>query len=41
MEGGVRIISHNEKYEPMEALDEDCKEEHDFQVLGRVVWRGG
>ena len=41
MEGGVRIISHNEKYEAMEALDEDCKEEHDFQVLGRVVWRGG
>lgn len=41
IEGGVRIISCNEKYEPMEMLDADWKDERDFQVLGRVVWRGG
>lgn len=41
MEGGVRIISRNEKYAPMEALDDNWRDERDFQVLGRVVWRGG
>lgn len=41
MEGGVRIISRNKKYEPMEALDADWRDERDFQVLGRVIWRGG
>jgi len=41
MEGGVRIISRNDAYEPMEAPDADWQDARDFQVLGRVVWRGG
>lgn len=41
MDGGVRVVSRNDKYPPMEALDADWKDERDFQVLGRVVWRGG
>lgn len=41
IEGGIRIISRNEKYEPMEMLDKDWQDERDFQVLGHVVWRGG
>lgn len=41
MDGGVRIVSRNDKYPPMEALDAEWKNELDFQVLGRVVWRGG
>ena len=40
-EEGVRIISRNESYEPMEALSAEVKDERDFKVLGRVIWRGG
>lgn len=39
-ENGVRIISRNPSYEMMEAKAEDLTAD-DFQVLGKVVWRGG
>jgi len=38
---GVSIISRNEKYAPMLVKFEDMKNEQDFCVLGKVVWRGG
>lgn len=40
-EDGVKIISRNPEYETMKATPENCKQSTDFQVLGRVVWRGG
>lgn len=39
IENGVRIISRNPSYEPMESYHDDPPES--FQNLGRVVWRGG
>ena len=38
---GISIISRNEKYAPMLVNFEDIKNEQDFCVLGKVVWRGG
>ncbi len=43
IDGEVKIISHNkEKYEPMQTQKgEETQYGNYFQVLGKVVWRGG
>lgn len=42
LDGEVNIISHNPKYPPMQTdLSEAGSYNNYFQVLGRVVWRGG
>ena len=35
---GLQLISYNSKYEPIKVTEEDAER---FQVLGRMVWRGG
>lgn len=42
LDGKIKIISHNEKYPPMQTdMSEADNYDNYFQVLGRVVWRGG
>lgn len=37
-EDGIYLISRNKDYEVINVSNSDCDQ---FQILGRMVWRGG